>query len=337
MTPGTHSYTFAPGLSLNIRGSPAVLRHFAVEYGPAAARAATPAAVRVVFDSGPVNSRNYSRTVYKTVSWAAALSRPDCRPLEAAIRIRGFPRSFALSLVQGYYVEPLLAVAAASLGFVLLPAAAITENRRAVLVLGRSGSGKTSVSVRALVNGRQILGDDQILVDAAGLCRPFPRRMRLYSDLRETASGAYRRLPLSARAALRGWALVKTATSGRIAPPVRVARSALSATDRPQQLPLARILIVRRSIGQSAELVDADHRAAVHEARILIDEQRSRLHAAGDEEWRRALGDAASRDTALLAEAFQGVPTRVLSVPQSWAAPRAIAALAGALELDNGR
>jgi hypothetical protein len=75
---------------------------------------------------------------HKTVNWRIELGSPEEPSLNAAIELRGAPRSFGLSLVQGYFVEPLLSLAAAREGSVLLPCAAIATDEGLLLLLGRS-------------------------------------------------------------------------------------------------------------------------------------------------------------------------------------------------------
>ena len=58
-----------------------------------------------------------------------------------------------LVVLQGYVIEPLLALLAPAANHVLLPAAAIAPNRSAILLIGRSRSGKSSLSARAATGG----------------------------------------------------------------------------------------------------------------------------------------------------------------------------------------
>ena len=100
-------------------------------------------------------------------------------------------------------IEPLLGLFAHAAGHVLLPAAAFGSTSGAILLIGRSRSGKSSLAARAAADGVGVLGDDHVLVAGSGECRAFPRRIRVYSDLAETAPRAYKLLPRSKRAELR--------------------------------------------------------------------------------------------------------------------------------------
>src|SRR4051794_24445741 len=201
----TGEYAFGAAVRLRIDGSRRARDHFEREYGPAAAADGTP---QVVAD---IRLRLGTRSAtdlphaggHKTARWRVALGDPSEQPLRIAADVSGGPPAFALSLVQGYYVEPLVAVALARAGRAALPSAGVLSPDGAVVVLGRSGTGKSSMSVHALAHGRGILGDDQVVIGDDGGCWPYPRRLRLYPDVRQTAPEAWRRLRASTRRTLR--------------------------------------------------------------------------------------------------------------------------------------
>jgi hypothetical protein len=328
------SYAFGPGLRLRITGEPAVLDHFDAEYGSAAVPEGEDVQLELAF--GDALDRNGEdlliRGGHKTVGWQVALSSADADPLRTCVHLSGRPRSFGLSLVQGYFLEPLLSVAASRTGLVLLPSAAVAVNGEALLLVGRSRTGKSSLSVRAAAAGRPVLGDDQILLDDSGRCASFPRRLRFYSDLRETAPAAHARLPRSVRTALTLRRILKLVTRGFAAPPVRVPLSLFGLPPPQVPLPLIRIAVIRRS-SSVAELETAELATdrAVEEALDVLAEQRFQLAAAGDPDWQDALAETIERERAILALAFADCPVLGVSVPDQWSAPRAIAALADLL------
>jgi len=335
---GVRCYAFTPQLRLSISGANDVLDHFDAEYDAVAVPDSADTDVRVAFGDAPELSAadGVARGGHKTVRWCVALPSPDARPLVTSIRLSGLPRSFGLSLVQGYFVEPLLSVAAARANLVLLPSAAVAEDGKALLIVGRSRTGKSSLSVRAAAAGRRVLGDDQIIVDGSGTCRSFPRRLRFYSDLRDTAPDAYRSLPSSVRTALALRQALRTVTRGFASPPVRVPLSLFGAAPPRAALPLARIAVVRRSADVS-DLVPTvmETEQAVREAIDILAEQRLRLEEAGRPCWSDALVETLERERAILSSAFAGIPILDVSVPNEWIAPRAIAALADLLETER--
>jgi hypothetical protein len=234
--------------------------------------------------------------------------------------------------VQGYFVEPLLAVAAARRGCVLLPAAAVEVDGRALLLLGRSGTGKSTLTARAAATGTRILGDDHVLLDAAGRCWPFPRRMRLYPDLKSTGPRAYEGLGRGHRLALAGRRHLRTLTLGYVAPPLAVEPHRLGASQASEPLGLGRVVVIERGArganGLRADSLDAE--SAVAAAMEVLEAQRSRLDSAGDgggAELERTRGLECSH----LEEAFRERRVERLAVPDGWRADRAVAALSDRL------
>jgi hypothetical protein len=325
-------FRFGPRVHLRVRGDKAAVAHFVREYGSSRAASDAPLDVEVSVTLGSRNRVAPARSIrggHKTVRWTVVLGDPEARPLRAAVALRGGPRSFGLSLVQGYFVEPLVALACARAGIVALPSAGLEENNRALLLMGRSRSGKSSVSARALGAGRPMLGDDQVLVETSGVCWPYPRRMRFYPDLRETAPETYARLPAAIRVGLSARRVVRAASRGYVAPSLPVAPGALGQISPPGAMPLGRILVIERA-GGSATLTEEprDPAWAVAQGRALLADQRARLRAGADAAWVRALDEASRQETSHLETAFGGGDVRLLRIPESWQAPQAIDGLA---------
>jgi len=324
-------YRFAPGLDLELSGPDAALRHFAREYEPAAvADSDQPPALRATFAWGGDGAPDG----HKTVRWNVRLGAPDAHPLTLELGLRGRPRSFALSLVQGFHLEPALSVAAARAGHVLLPAAALSADGGAVVVLGKSRSGKSSAMTLALAADREVLGDDQVLLSGFGACRAFPRRLRLYPDLRETAPQAYDRLPGAERRALAARRAARTLSRGWVAPSLAVRASAMGPGAPAGPLPVARLVAVERTDDVAEpHTAPLDVEEAVALALSVLDEQRARLRDAGGATWVRALEATREREATLLRSALANAPLERLRLPGAWPAPQGVAALAGALGL----
>lgn len=326
--PAGQRFAFRPELVLEVQGSKSVLAHFAAEYGAAEVKGALgDPSVRVRFGAdepqpgiGVVDGR------YKTVRWRIFLSSPDARVLTASINISGAPTSFGFSLLQGFFVEPLLALAAARVQHVLLPAAAVELDGKAVLVIGRSRSGKSSVCARALAAGRQVLGDDHVLVDEHATIFPFPRRLRLYSDLPITAPKAYRSLTRTQRGALLARKLVRRATRGYIAPPLRVQPADLGGSPA-EPLPLERIVVVEQGDGSEVRENELDLDSLIPLAMQVLQEQRMAL-AAANADWRQASNAASADEARLLRAAFVQTPAQRIAIPRGFDAARAVETLA---------
>jgi hypothetical protein len=331
-------YSFGPAVDLRVRGSALARTHFAREYGPGGAGDGAPdvdADVRLW--RRPPAEHEGVRAVggHKTARWRVALSDPDRRPLGIRIDVTGGPPSFALSLVQGYYVEPLVAVALARSGFVALPSAALVARDGARVIMGRSGTGKSSVSVRALAAGWDTLGDDQVVIGADGRCWRYPRRLRLYPDVRRTAPRAWLRLRPATRRALQGRRLLRAATRGYVAPSLAVAASELGRPGPAEPVPAARLVVVERS-AEVTSLTERERDAgwAVRQARAVLGEQRVRLAAAADARWTAALEDAAEREAETVRAWLGRLPISQLLIPRTWDAPTAVGALADRVGLD---
>lgn len=326
------------------------------EYGPtslaadgatvAAAGATTDAALDVDVTFGPVREPGGEgsgegagggtvlRGGHKTVRWQVALGNPAEAPLLMAIELDGAPTSFARSLVQGYFVEPLISIAAARRGLVLVPSAAIVGVDGLILILGRSGSGKSTLAARAMVAGRDVVGDDQVFVDRDGACRPFPRRLRFYPDIALTAPAAFARLSSGTKRALRIRNLVSAVSRGFVRPSLAVDRAELGGSWHAEPTPIRRIVLVERAGTSSGLLIEpGDGRMAVGWAADLLAEQRDRLARAGGP-WIATLNETGERERAILATAFAGLPIERVAVPPAWAAHAAIVALARHLALE---
>jgi hypothetical protein len=326
-------YAFYPGIELRVDGPAAVRRHFRREYGPAAAEDATPPALEVLFGRSLPDAAEVVADRYKTVRWRIALSDPGETPLRATISLAGRPRSFGLSLLQGWFVEPLLSLAAARAGQVLLPAAAIEEGAGAVALMGGSGSGKTSVALRALAAGRGIVGDDQFLLDADGRCRRLPRRLRLYSDVPLTAPDTFARLPARARAAVRGREALRRMSRGSARPSLPV-DAALLGRPLAGPLELGRLVLIERRTGLvDVKTTGVDTQTGVGQALELLDAQRARLPRASN--WNEALAAIRDAERRTLTAVLAGVPVEQLTVPAAWPAPKAVSRIADVLGVDQ--
>ena len=323
-------YAFGPAVRLRVRGSRGAVAHFAREFGPPLALVSTPQVdvdVRIGWPRG--GRAGIASGGYKSVRWRLELSPPNQRPLRATIVLSGGPPSFALSLVQGYFVEPLVALALAREGYVALPSAGLALDQGVLLLMGPSGSGKSSVSMRALALGRPLLGDDQVLVDSEGGCRPYPRRLRIYPDIRDTAPAAWLRLPGSTRRILTVRRAVRRLTRGFVAPSLAVPTTEIGPQAPPGPLPLKRLLVIERAAGvEDLGVRPRDSAWAVHRARTILADQRCRLVAIADESWRSALTAVGEREAEIFESAIAAASIEDVRVPAGWDAARAVDALA---------
>jgi heme exporter protein D len=325
------TYAFLDGLRLEIRASERTLRHYRAEYGGVASEREAPPNVLISFQRRPEGHPLRFSGGHRSLRWHVELDQSTSETLRATVALRGEPRSFGLSLLQGYLIEPLVELAAPAVSHVLLPAAAIGGQRGAILILGRSRSGKSSTAARAAAAGQPVLGDDHVLVASDGTCRPFPRRLRLYSDLAATAPAAYALLAPSQRAVLRGLAAVRALTRGAVAPPLRIPIEALGAPAA-QPAPLRGVVLIQRADIATIVANSLSLSELVELAYGIVADQRRALEEIADEEWRERLRRAQANEEALLESAFAAASfaTRLL-VPNHWPAGRAIESVAAHL------
>ena len=333
-SPGAQ-YAFGPAVRLRVRGSARARAHFDREYGPARRAGGgteVEANVRLALALGGAGVAGG----HKTARWRITLGDPREHPVRVAVRVGGGPPGFALSLVQGYYVEPLVAVALARAGYAALPSAGVVAADGALIVMGRSGTGKSSMSVRALARGRSILGDDQVVIGADGGCWPYRRRLRLYPDVEDTAPEAWQRLRPSTRRTLRVRRMIRRASGGFVAPSLAVPVAELRAPVTDERVRAARLVIVERS-SDIATLTEHDRDAAwaaVAAAEVLTD-QRARFASAADPRWATALEQAAQQELDVVRAWLRPLPIAQVLVPAAWDAPRAVSALVERLGLDR--
>jgi hypothetical protein len=326
-----HVYGFLPRLRLAVIGPPRDVRHFDREYGASLAKGVEEAEALVRI-GGPSALHGFGGPLqtaaadgHKTVRWKVTFANPSARPLEVGISLSGWPRSFGLSLVQGYLVEPLVSLAAPRADHVLLPAAALAPNDHAILLLGPSGAGKSSVAARVMASHSGVIGDDQVLVDRAGRCSTFPRRMRFYADLAETAPDAFRALASLTRLRLRSRGFIDRLSRGFVRPSLAVDPGELDSTHDRRSATIDRVLVLepRAPVG-TFEKVSADASEALAAARRIFELQRARLWSTAPPDWRALISETEQLEQDILLAAFQGARIERLRIPAAWTAKQAV-------------
>lgn len=341
-------FIFAGRVRLRVIGDKAALRHARREYGPAEVPHGGEADLEVTFGPILATTSNAStggtrvgRGGHKSVRWAFDGGDPEQAHLRARIETGGWPQGFARSLVQGYLVEPLLSIAAARRGIVLLPGAGIVLDDGPALLLGRSRAGKSTLAARALTAGRDVLGDDQILVGPDGSAWPFPRSLRFYPDLIRTAPAAFAQLSRRTRLGLRLRAALGRLSAGYVRPSLAVDGAELGLRWNPDGRSIARLILIERraALGDVSrsdlDVTPGSTEQAVEWAAELLRDQRTKLAALGGPGWRAAIEGAADVERTLLARAFDGLPVEVVAIPGSWDAATAVAATARRLGIEG--
>ena len=346
MNPAAPANPAAPGRTwpergLTVDGPPALVRHFVAEYGPGSV--ADPGMDRAgmltirsldrasptVGSRGPIRLGNH-----KVTRWRTRLGPADDDEIVCEIETIGV---FGRSLVQSAIIEPLLSIVMARRDRTLLSASGIVVDGRAVAICGLSRSGKTTLALRAWAAGREILGDDRLVVARDGSVIGFTRRPRVYPDLISTAPAAAGRLGPTVRRRLMAASVVRRLSLGVIGLPVLLDRDALGSVGQPPAR-LGGLIIVDRaergSAGDDIVLIDSAAEVERHLYAIAArDLQWVESEARG---WTDVARTTADRQVALLLSAMAdtGASARVLAVPPSWDAPRAIEAAARAIGIE---
>jgi hypothetical protein len=338
--PGSEDlYWLGPGVVLSIRGGRRARAHFRAEYGQAARDGDSLVPTLEATIGARVHRTRARRTrgtpelrgVHKLARWRASLpAGTDVTTMRLAVDVRG---PLGLTLVQSYLVEPLVSLTAVRAGSVLLPSAAVAREGKALLLIGRSRSGKSTLAARALAAGHRILGDDQVLINARQECLPFPRRLRLYPDLVHTAPAAFASLRPSARGKLVALSRVRAMTRGFVAPPLKVTASTFGAEIAPLRLPIGEVVVIGRAPVDALTFEHLDKDALAAETEDALLGQRSEIFSLDG--LKAASTTLLAQERAIIACALAAAPARRVLVPTSWPAERAVGTLARALGLER--
>ncbi len=108
------------------------------------------------------------------------------RHLRPSLAIRGdytLPEAIPVSLSHGLLAAEMAMNLQMALGerrFLLLHAATVEKDGRALILTGESGSGKSTLSALLMAKGWRFMGDEFALIDPrTGLAHPFPRPVSL--------------------------------------------------------------------------------------------------------------------------------------------------------------
>ena len=291
-----------PRLALAAPEGGRLAAHLAAEYGPPVPGAGDPC-LKLLPErpSAPAWSAGGG---HKGTRWELVVTAPERRPMEAWVRVRG---PFGLPLIQSQVLEPLLAAAVADADRALVPAAALRHDGLVELVVGDSGAGKTTLAMRALGAGWDVLGDDRVFVGSAGV-EGFRRRHRVYPDARQTAPAFVERLTAGDRRELDLRTAVARLTRGFVRLPVLVDPPAqkLGAVD------VGRMTLLVRDTAPNGWLDDIDSLAARLGA-VIDRDRRALARLSGP--WPEAFQHARALELEALRRAARGVPVRLVVSP----------------------
>lgn len=133
--------------------------------------------------------RDYPRPAFADYSVRLEAASPWRRWLRPSIRLAGdytLPDASPLPLIQGLLAAEMgmnLQVALGHRRHLLLHAAVVARDDRAILMSGVSGAGKSTLSLMLSQRGWRFLGDEFAMIDPdTGWAHPFPRPVSLKNE-----------------------------------------------------------------------------------------------------------------------------------------------------------
>ena len=148
---------------------------------------------------------------HKILRWRVGVAGIDEETTTIAFEGRG---QMVISFLQTFYVEPLLRLKFAARDHALVHAACVVKDGRSVLFPAGSAVGKSTLTLQHAAAGQPVQGDNYVILSPDGRTLAFPRRMRIYSDLRSTAPQVFRRSPAAEQRRLRIAGIVKRLSAG---------------------------------------------------------------------------------------------------------------------------
>ncbi len=218
--PAERLYEFPPGVVVRlVTARKDVLSHFDAEYGRLAIQQASKPQLELhtgdyarLLASLPAKMyRSELRGRHKTIRWRIAVCGLDNETTRLVFDGMG---AMAISFLQTFYLEPLLRFKILQAGCALVHGCTLVSGTKSVLFPGGTAVGKTTLMLSQAMRGGKVQGDNYVIVTPKGETYAFPRRLRIYSDLRRTNTEAYRGLPLGERMRLRANALIKVFSLG---------------------------------------------------------------------------------------------------------------------------
>ena len=127
-----------------------------------------------------------------------------------------------LPYLQSFYIEPLLRLKLLLRDHALVHGASICKGSKSQVFVGGSRVGKTSLTLSQAEGGNAVQGDNFVILSPDGTSIAFPRRLRVYPDLRRSLPSIHRRLPLATRSRLKSLAILNWLSRGYANPATRL-------------------------------------------------------------------------------------------------------------------
>ena len=222
-------YEFPPGVLLRIVSRHShVLAYFDAEYGPF--RTADTTDVQLNVHVGKQSNMAHPtgaivhRRQHKLTRWTVTFT--DLESERTCIEFDGLG-VMTLPYLQSFYIEPLLWFKLLPRGHALVHGASVCQGSKSRVFVGSSRVGKTSLTLSQAERGNAVQGDNYVILSPDGTSIAFPRRLRVYPDLRTSLPTIHRRLPFTTRTRLKSYAILNWLSRGYANPATRLALAQL--------------------------------------------------------------------------------------------------------------
>ncbi len=132
----------------------------------------------VFLDDKHIVGSKYFACFGEAHNWASW--RFDLEQLDEAVRLRVDFNPAGAYFINSAVIEPTISALATMKGWAFLHASGLVSSRGAVLLSGRGGSGKSSISLRMAARGHGYLADDRILL-AAGRAYGIKSNLNIFN------------------------------------------------------------------------------------------------------------------------------------------------------------
>ena len=252
----SETYLFPSGVTLRLHSAQGeLLTHFRGEYGKGGGEDAGAPDLEVYAGKEAVASSPDPKLLtrgfvgrHKILRWRVAVSGIDRDTTTVAFDGGG---QMVISFLQTFYVEPLLRLKFAARDHALVHAACVVRDGWSVLFPAGSAVGKSTLTLQHAAAGQPVQGDNYVILSQDGRTLAFPRRMRIYSDLRSTAPEVFRRLPAAERRRLRLAGVIKRLSAGYSNQPRRLTVQQMLAGSNPcSEARLRAVYLLKPYVGE---------------------------------------------------------------------------------------
>src|SRR5438128_6394329 len=318
-------YRFPSGVTLRLQTDQReVLGHLDAEYGSVSTEALGEADIDVYAGQSAISSSAQDSEFneayegrHKTVHWRVAVSSLQAETIRVLFEGRG---QLVISFLQTFYIEPLLRLKFLKRGNALLHAACLAHGERSIRFAAGSGVGKSTLMLRHAASGKRVQGDNYVILTGEGHTLPFPRRLRIYSDLAAVSPDIFGRLPSAERWRLRVAGLIRRFSLGYANLPRRLTIDEIVGPGRlcPEANLSAVYFLRRHSGGGLAGPPPVPLDEAVARIQAINREEASRLEPAlaGRPEAKAVFDEAGCLERSLLENVLGHLPLFEILVPR---------------------